>query len=73
MAPKTTNGRRNAHASSPPAASKSTPPSGGPTMQPTPETVPIEAITVPRRSWKRADTRMMHDVSASAPVRPLKK
>ena len=40
-------------------------------MQPTPETVPMDAITVPSLSWKRAETMMMHAVSASAPVRPL--
>eukprot|EP00966_Prymnesium_polylepis_P261546 6041061-Prymnesium_polylepis.1 len=45
----TKKGVRKAHAASD-TMSWSTPPITGPTMQPTPEMVPIDAITVPRRS-----------------------
>mmetsp|Transcript_1415 Transcript_1415/g.3012 ORF Transcript_1415/g.3012 Transcript_1415/m.3012 type:complete len:317 (+) Transcript_1415:757-1707(+) len=69
----TKNGIRKADFGSSGNASYETPPITGPTMHPTPDTVPIDAITSPKRSWKQLDTMAMHAVSARAPVRPLRK
>eukprot|EP00962_Isochrysis_galbana_P060878 scaffold35866_cov124-Isochrysis_galbana.AAC.3 len=68
----TAKGRRKAWADAS-GRSYSTPPTTGPTMQPTPDTVPIEAMTVPNLSEKRSVARMMAAFSAMEPSRPVRK
>ena len=67
----TTKGVRKRHG--PSTRSYSTPPITGPTMQPTAQIVPTAAITAPSDSLNVLVMRMMHAVSASAPVSPLRK
>mmetsp|Transcript_14648 Transcript_14648/g.33461 ORF Transcript_14648/g.33461 Transcript_14648/m.33461 type:complete len:360 (+) Transcript_14648:980-2059(+) len=74
--PHSRNGSRKAHDGGGKSLSgmmSCTPPMTGPTMQPMPETVPMDAITIANLSSNFFETMMMHAVSARAPVRPLMK
>mmetsp|Transcript_21071 Transcript_21071/g.64358 ORF Transcript_21071/g.64358 Transcript_21071/m.64358 type:complete len:285 (-) Transcript_21071:469-1323(-) len=65
----TINGNRKACAGSS-GRSYSTPPTTGPIIQPMPDTVPMDAITVPSLSEKRSVARMIEAFSAIEPSSP---